>query len=832
MAPIQVVVAYTASDIKAEVIENSVAARPDMILVANRAVAAVEVERLLETIVEPAAVFIVGSPGDTADMARQWLAEHANLLVVHVDIVGDRVRFGLRNPRLDAVLNAVRELLRDVAPAEAREIKQIYVPAMEAPKADGRGASQGGPGRPLLQAAVQLVHTLLREAVSLSPENGDMHGLSVTRATLLQSLDKASVPEAAEAHGAVDAALETLDGNTEPLAVAARVLGLRPLEFKVMALALAPELDIRYQLCIGFLLEEMGRRVGALALYSSLLGDALSVRSELSRSGALARWRVFEGNAGHLPTGDEPLRVDPFLAQWLLDEGTALGADPRVRRILRLSPWAGADILHEAGEHASAGKLLDQLSSAAPRWLLLRDDDHSAWRALLELGTRDRNLTPSRVEAARLKSTDSSEIEECAVRIARMVRLTGNPLIVDLSDDSETDDDTLRLFLTTVHSAGCAGALIGANDTRAARLLGAIDYERAPEPALSTGARVAAIGAAAKHAEVYLTEQSAETIANRFPLQVDNLEHAMRLARNRPKNYDEHDPELARLLEAYKELASAGISHFAERIEPVFSLDQVILPPERKEQLVEIADHVRLAPRVLDGWRFRDQLPYGRGVTALFHGQSGTGKTMAAMGIARSLGVQLLRLDLSRVVSKYIGETEKHIDRVFSDAQRSGSALLIDEADALLGKRSEVKDAHDRYANIEVAYLLLRMEAFEGLAILTTNMRQNLDPALLRRLRFILEFPRPDAGAREQIWRQCLPEASHDLDDAAFRQLARRIDLTGGHIRQITLRAAFLAAAEDAQIGLRHIASAARAEFAKLGMPPVELDFNRERHAA
>ena len=162
---------------------------------------------------------------------------------------------------------------------------------------------------------------------------------------------------------------------------------------------------------------------------------------------------------------------------------------------------------------------------------------------------------------------------------------------------------------------------------------------------------------------------------------------------------------------------------------------------------------------MLDGWKFRDQLPYGRGVTALFFGPSGTGKTMAAIGIARRLGIQLLRLDLSRVVSKYIGDTEKNIDRVFTDAQRSGAAILIDEADALLGKRSEVKDAHDRYANIEVAYLLQRMEAYDGLAILTTNMRQNLDPAFLRRLRFIVDFPRPDAEARERIWRQCLPDA-------------------------------------------------------------------------
>ena len=235
---------------------------------------------------------------------------------------------------------------------------------------------------------------------------------------------------------------------------------------------------------------------------------------------------------------------------------------------------------------------------------------------------------------------------------------------------------------------------------------------------------------------------------------------------------------------------------------------------------------------MLDEWKFARQLPYGRGVTALFFGQSGTGKTMAAMGIARRLNVQILRLDLSRIVSKYIGDTEKNLDRVFDDAQRSGAAILIDEAEALLGKRSEVKDAHDRYANIEVAFLLQRMEAFDGLAILTSNMKQGIDPAFLRRLRFIVDFPRPDVEARDKIWRQCLPEGSHTLTDAEFRQLARKVDVTGGHLRQITLRAAFIAAAAGSQITLEHVAQAVRAELVKLGMPAVEIDFGAGRRAA
>jgi hypothetical protein len=604
----------------------------------------------------------------------------------------------------------------------------------------------------------------------------------------------------------------------------------------MLVLTLAPELDIRYQRCIGFLLDEMSRRVGTFGLYSSLLGITARERGELINGGALAHWLVFEGRASRPAAADEPLRLDPFLAQWLLGDRTALENDSRVRRTLRFAPWPGAGLLQREDELAKAGQLIDKIqNSSATQWVLLDGDDSAGWRALLELGALTNKVKLIRIDAMRLANVDVIEIEECAQRIGRLARLTGDPLVIDVTkaDGTEAEADWLHLFFASLDSTGCKPALICRDEARIARLLGTVPYELESEPALPMAARIAAMRVAATEAGAYLTSGSVEALVNQYPLHIDGLEHAMRLAcSRRPKEYGPNDPSLARFTAACKELASEGISHLVDRIEPIFSLDQVVLPPDRKQQLNEIVDNVRLAPRVLDGWKFRDQLPYGRGVSALFFGSSGTGKTMAAMGVARRLGIQMLRLDLSRVVSKYIGDTEKNIDRVFTDAQRSGAAILIDEADALFGKRSDVKDAHDRYANIEVAYLLQRMEAYDGLAILTTNMRKNLDPAFMRRLRFIIEFPRPDIQAREKIWRQCLPEKSHELDDADFRQLARRIDLTGGQIRQITLRAAFIAAAADEQIGLEHIVGATRAELAKLGMPPIEIDLTRTRRAA
>jgi hypothetical protein len=318
-------------------------------------------------------------------------------------------------------------------------------------------------------------------------------------------------------------------------------------------------------------------------------------------------------------------------------------------------------------------------------------------------------------------------------------------------------------------------------------------------------------------------EARSQFIAAHFPLQVDDLEAASMLAR--PGAMEPPAPNADRFLAACRAVSMQGVSHLVERIDPVFDLGDIVLPPDRAAQLEEIVANVRLAPQVMEHWDFGRQLPYGRGTVALFNGPSGTGKTMAAHAVARALGVHLLRLDLSRVVSKYIGETEAHCDRVFEDARRSGAAILIDEADALFGKRSEVKDAHDRYANIEVAFLLQRIESFEGVAILTTNLRQHLDPAFLRRLRFVVEFPRPDVVARAAIWRACLPAGAHQVAPGDIDELARRVDLTGGHIRQITLRAAFLAAAKgEARLSLVHLLAAARSELAKLGLPATGLD--------
>jgi AAA+ superfamily predicted ATPase len=265
---------------------------------------------------------------------------------------------------------------------------------------------------------------------------------------------------------------------------------------------------------------------------------------------------------------------------------------------------------------------------------------------------------------------------------------------------------------------------------------------------------------------------------------------------------------------AARAAARGGLNELAQRIVTGACFDDLVLPPAQLAALRDIARQLRHRERVYRDWGFGDTHPRGQGITALFTGESGTGKTLAAEAIANEAELDLYRVDLATLVSKYIGETEKNLKRLFDAAEASGAVLLFDEADALFGKRSEVKDSHDRYANIEVAYLLQRIEAYRGLAILTTNMKSALDRAFLRRIRFIITFPFPDTPAREQIWRRQFA-ARAPLGDIDFAALAR-LQLAGGNIRSIAINAAFRAADCNEPIGHEALMAAAHAEFAKL----------------
>jgi len=278
-----------------------------------------------------------------------------------------------------------------------------------------------------------------------------------------------------------------------------------------------------------------------------------------------------------------------------------------------------------------------------------------------------------------------------------------------------------------------------------------------------------------------------------------------------------------RLWEACLASTRPQLDILAERIEPKATWNDIVLPTAESALLHQIAEQVAHRTTVYEKWGFGQKMSRGLGISALFSGESGTGKTMAAEVIAHELRMNLYRIDLSAVISKYIGETEKNLRRLFDAAESGGAILFFDEADALFGKRSEVSDSHDRYANIEINYLLQRMEAYRGLAILATNMKSALDPAFLRRLRFIVRFPFSGVAERKAIWQKVfpadIPKVGLDYDRLA------RLNITGGHIHNITINAAFLAARTNSPVSMPLVLTAARAEFRKIERPINEADF-------
>ncbi len=271
--------------------------------------------------------------------------------------------------------------------------------------------------------------------------------------------------------------------------------------------------------------------------------------------------------------------------------------------------------------------------------------------------------------------------------------------------------------------------------------------------------------------------------------------------------------------------SSPRLSTLARKLALRYSWNDLVLPDDQIARLRELVEMVQGRAQVLDEWGLARKLAPSYGIAALFAGAPGTGKTMAAEVMARELGLDVYKIDLSGLVSKYIGETEKNLEKVFVEAESSNAILFFDEADAIFGKRSEVKDAHDRYANIETSYLLQRMESYDGVTILATNLRANLDEAFTRRLNGVIDFPFPDAAQRLRIWQTLYPESVPSAQEIDLESLARRYKIAGGSIRNVLVTAAYFASAEQAPLGMSHLLHAMRREMQKLGRLTDERDF-------
>ncbi|WP_372528279.1 ATP-binding protein [Piscinibacter sp.] len=587
----------------------------------------------------------------------------------------------------------------------------------------------------------------------------------------------------------------------EPAALqVASLFGLSVFETELLLLAAGVEIDAALRDAVG---AAQGTAPGQAVRLSFSLALALLPQAHwdaLSPSGPLREWSLvhFDSEAGF---SRALLRID----ERVLHHVTGVAAfDERLTGLAQFAdppPIAAPDdsVRSIAAALSAAGESVVMLASEAPEASGRRASGAVACAVFQRLGLRTLCADVSAFASA--CNGDPREIARTARRLDREAALAGAGITLALPRDSVHGAVAVQLINALRSPLIVLGMLSAAElaELPARRVL-RFDVPR-PPPQRHTGLAPAMQAAADRalqqfHVDPAFVEQALAGVAA-----IADADAAQRALWN-----------------ALRSAARGGLDTLAQRITSHATFDDLVLPPFVLSQLREIASQVGERRTVYDKWGFAACHSRGLGIAALFAGESGTGKTLAAEAIANELRLDLYRIDLANVVSKYIGETEKNLSRLFDAAQASGAILLFDEADALFGKRSEVKDSHDRYANIEVAYLLQRVECYRGLAILTSNMKNALDRAFLRRIRFVVQFPFPDSAARGEIWRRAFPAAA-PMETLDWPQLAR-LNLAGGNIRNIAVNAAFAAAARGTPIDSALVHGAARAEFAKLERVP------------
>lgn len=765
---------------------------------------------------------------------KPLLSQNPRLVIAQLDVEADEVDMILKNLTLDSLASSLVALVRSRCSRQVPSERAVVVEENQPSEERSSCASQADHSyepEPLGRATFEWIDAALDlYRLRHSPAAGDVPGYAVGSAAVEEALR--GWPEEGASSSALCAErrlkkatirlnrqLESSEERVSRLVVLKRRLSLSFLEFRALLLALAPEIDPRYQLVFGALNNDLGRRGPSFGLICGILGVPLETRRALLRNAHLLKWRLL-GSTPFVADAETQIALDPSILGWLFGQPHALRDDGSVRYLLHAEPWCKARWATSDSDASLRSRLLDVLDSSGPAQpgAVLYGPEPDALCCMVESVAGELRKPLLRMSLAVLAGLDAADFDETLIRFCRMALLEDSVVVVDafVGESAAANSERLGRLLEALQAAHITTIVV-------VESLEGIITHLPDGPFVLMGSegqadRTGDFVFAAERAGYELSREQARELAAIFPLARDQIIAAIRLAAAEVKDIAMSAP-FERLRTACRKIACVTLPRFARRLQSTYRLGDVVLPPSQHQQLREMVTHVQRARLVMHDWGFASRLPGGTGIAALFAGPSGTGKTMAAQAIANELGTDAFQVDLSRVVSKYIGETEKNLNAVFDDAERSGAVLIFDEADALFGKRSETRDAHDRYANIEVAFLLQRMEAFSGVAILTTNYRQNLDTAFNRRIRFMLDFPRPDAEARKQIWRYCIPPETPVAPDIPWKTLARVFDITGGTIRQICLRAAFLASwAEPAVLRIEHILQAARAEFQKPGM--------------
>jgi len=625
---------------------------------------------------------------------------------------------------------------------------------------------------------------------------------------------------------------------TEPSGLVLRLLklashfSLSPFDVDVVLICLAAELDLRYERLYAYLQDDVTKKRASVDLMLSLLCASFVAKLEMRRRFNLAA-PLLEHQLVSLI--DDPANPrTPLLSRYVkLDERIVnylLGADEIDARLTGyatlIEPKRTLDSLILPSE------LLSELGSLAERGingsglnLYFQGPYGVGKRSTAEALCRIAGLKLLVVDGASLAPSPSSDFALFLRLIFREATLQNAAIYWNGFDALLPDEQSTvrKMLLQQLQELRGMAFVAGETtwepvDNPELRLV-RIEF---PRPAYGDRLhfwRTALDGL--NHIDV-----DPAALANKFRFTGGQIRDAALTARNQAS---QREPERAaitmpEMLEACRLQSNRKLATLATSIKPHFSFKDIVLPSDRLRQLREICAAVEYRSLLYDEWGFEDKLSLGKGLSLLFAGPSGTGKTMAAEILAGELGLDLYKIDLSTIVSKYIGETEKNLSRIFTEAATSNAILFFDEADALFGKRSEVRDSHDRYANIEVNYLLQRMEEYDGIVILATNLRKNMDEAFVRRIHATIEFPFPNAADRLRIWRGVWP-AKTPREGLDLEFLARRFELTGGNIRNIALAAAFLGAEDGGCVRMKHVIRGTWQEYQKMGKVILEGEF-------
>uniref|UniRef100_UPI002FDBF3B8 ATP-binding protein n=1 Tax=Streptomyces sp. IBSBF 3010 TaxID=2903526 RepID=UPI002FDBF3B8 len=586
--------------------------------------------------------------------------------------------------------------------------------------------------------------------------------------------------------------------------------GLTPLDTEILLIALVPDLDDRFEAFYGYLNDDVTRRRPSIGLALGLCGvspaDAVA-RGRLAAAAPLRDAGLLLAEDLDRPFLSRALRVPDRVTAHLLGDDTR---DPRLADVV--APWAP---VAGVGDPEALARVL---AGGVPL-VYLSEDQGGAGTALAASALERAGRRVLGVDLARL-AADPAPAD--AVRaLVREARLTGAGLVcAPLDAVSREHPSLLRLLTATPVPAVMVG-----------RVPWDATWSTVP-PLLVHAPRVEPSARGALWSDAYRRTGSGAVPAGVDP---DHLLAPFLLTPEQVRGAALSAAQTARLdggtltpdhvRQGARAQNAAGLDRLARRIEPTVTWDDLVLPPDAHAQLRELTARARHRDRVLGEWAMRPGGGRGRGVSALFAGDSGTGKTMSAEVIAADLGLDLYTVDLATVIDKYVGETEKNLERIFTEAAGVNGVLLFDEADAIFGKRSDVKDAHDRYANVESAYLLQRMESFDGLAILATNLRANLDDAFTRRLDLVVDFPVPDAEQRLVLWNRCLGPMLPRAADLDLPFCADNFELAGGNIRSIAVTAAYLAADTGGEVTMATLIHAVRREYQKLGRLTLASEF-------